>query len=170
MKLELLISEEEIRKKVKELAEQINRDYKDKKPILIGVLKGAFIFMADLIRELKIPVKVEFVRLKSYAGTETTGKVEVKLDIEENVKGKDVIVVEDIIDSGITIDFLTKKLIEKGVKSVAICALLDKPERRVVNVRVDYVGFKIPNKFVVGYGLDFNEKYRELPAIYVVQT
>jgi len=166
MELELLISREEIANKVRELAEKINKDYEGKTPLLVGILNGAFVFLADLVRELRIPVEVDFVKLKSYAGTDTTGAVEVKLDLERDVEGRDIIIVEDIIDTGLTMDFLLKRLKARKPKSLAVCALLDKPSRRMVNVKVDYVGFEIPDYFVVGYGLDFNGRYRELPAVY----
>ncbi|AEA47107.1 hypoxanthine phosphoribosyltransferase [Archaeoglobus veneficus SNP6] len=173
MELELLIGGEEIRGRVKELAEQISKDYRDRigdeTPLLIGILNGAFIFLADLIRELSIPVEVDFVKLKSYVGTNSTGTVEVKLDVEREIEGRDVIVVEDIIDTGITMEFFLNRLKKKKPKSIAVCTLLDKPERRIVDVKPDYVGFTIPDYFVVGYGLDFNGRYRELPAIYRVK-
>jgi len=166
MELELLISKEEIENKVKELAKQISEDYQGKKPLLVGILNGAIIFLADLIRELKIPVEIDFIKVRSYAGTNSTGTVEVKLDVEGDIRDKDVIIVEDIIDTGVTMDFLLKMLKARKPRSLVVCALLDKPERRVVDIRADYVGFTIPDYFVVGYGLDFNGQYRELPAVY----
>ncbi len=166
MKLEPIISKEEIESKVREIAERISEDYRGKNPILVGVLNGALIFLADLVRELKIPVEIDFMKVKSYAGTNSTGNIEVKLDMERDIRGRDVIIVEDIIDTGITINFLMKKLKARKPESLAVCVLLDKPERRVADVKADYVGFTIPDYFVVGYGLDFNGQYRELPAIY----
>jgi len=169
MKLKLLINKEEIKNKVKELAEKINKDYKEKEPILIGILNGCFVFMADLVRELKIPVEIDFVKIRSYAGTETTGKIEMKLDIERDIRNKDVIIIEDIVDTGLTLNYLVKYLKRKGAKSIKICALLDKPKRRRVDIKIDYLGFKIPNLFVVGYGLDVDERFRELPEIYYIE-
>ncbi len=168
LKLEVLISREEIEKRVRELAEEISRDFEGEDPLMLGILNGAFIFMADLIREMKVPVEVEFIRVKSYSGTDSTGRIDVIMDVSENVSGKNVVIVEDIVDTGLTMDFLVKRVSERGAKSVRICALLDKPSRRVVNVKPDYVGFTIPDYFVVGYGLDYNGKYRELPEIYRV--
>ncbi len=168
MRLEILISREEIEKRVKELAEEISRDFAGEDPLMLGILNGAFVFMADLIREMSVPVEVEFIRVKSYSGTDSTGRIDVIMDVSENVSGKNVVIVEDIVDTGLTMDFLVRRVVEKGAKSVKICALLDKPSRRVVDVKPDYVGFTIPDYFVVGYGLDYNGRYRELPAIYRV--
>ena len=166
VKLEILICKEEIRKRVRELAEEISRDYKGcERPLMVGILNGAFIFMADLVREMKIPVEIEFMRVKSYSGSNTTGKVEVLMDVN-NVRGRKVVVVEDIVDTGITLSSIVRRIREKGAESVKMCALLDKPSRRVVDVKPDYVGFTIPDYFVVGYGLDYNGRYRELPEIY----
>ncbi|RUM35057.1 MAG: hypoxanthine phosphoribosyltransferase [Archaeoglobus sp.] len=163
MKLELLIGRDEIGRRVKELAEEISRDYES--PLMLGILNGAFIFMADLVREMKIPVEIEFVRVKSYRGVNTTGKVEILMDVSD-VKDKDVLIVEDIVDTGITMNFLVKRVMKRGASSVKVCTLLDKPSRRIVDVIPDYVGFTIPDYFVVGYGLDYNGMYRELPEIY----
>ncbi len=169
MKLKLLIGKDEISKKVKELADKINNDYKDKNPILVGVLNGSFVFLADLVRELKIPVEIDFVKVRSYVGTESSGEIKMLLDLERDVKNRDVLIVEDIVDTGLTLNYLVKHLKNKGARSVRICALLDKPERRRVDVKIDYLGFKIPNVFVVGYGLDMDEKFRELPEIYCIE-
>lgn len=163
LKLELLIGRDEIGRRVKELAEEISRDYES--PLMLGILNGAFIFMADLVREMKIPVEIEFVRVKSYRGVNTTGKVEILMDVSD-VKDKDVLIVEDIVDTGITMNFLVKRVMKRGASSVKVCTLLDKPSRRIVDVIPDYVGFTIPDYFVVGYGLDYNGMYRELPEIY----
>jgi hypoxanthine phosphoribosyltransferase len=132
---------------------------------MVGVLKGAFVFLSDLMRAVKFPVKVDFMAVKSYKGTETTGEVNILLDLREDIKGKNVLIVEDIVDTGITLNAVKRILEKRKPKSLRICALLDKKERRVVDVRVDYIGFAIPNKFVVGYGLDFEEKYRNLPYV-----
>ena len=170
VELEVLIGREEIRKRVKELAEEISKDYEGcERPLMVGILNGAFIFMADLVREMKIPVEIEFMRVKSYSGSDTTGKVEVLMDVN-NVEGRKVVVVEDIVDTGITLSSIVRRIREKGAESVRVCALLDKPSRRVVDVKADYVGFTIPDYFVVGYGLDYNGRYRELPEIYRIRS
>lgn len=161
----VLISEKEIKKKVRELAKKVSLYYKGEDVIMIGVLKGAFVFLSDLMRAVKFPVKVDFMAVKSYKGTETTGEVNILLDLREDIEGKDVLIVEDIVDTGITLNAVKRILEKRKPKSLRICALLDKKERRVVDVKVDYIGFAIPNKFVVGYGLDFEEKYRNLPYV-----
>jgi len=168
MNLEPLIHRDGIRKRVKEIAEEISRDYEGRTPLLIGVLNGSFIFLADLIRELSIPVVVDFVKVRSYVGTESS-TLELKLDLERDIEGLDVILVEDIVDTGKTVDFLIRRMSSKNPNSIKVCALLDKPERRKVDVKVDYVGFTIPDVFVVGYGLDVDGRYRELPDIYYVK-
>lgn len=168
MNLEPLIHRDEIRKRVKEIAEEISRDYEGRTPLLIGVLNGSFIFLADLVRELSIPVVVDFVKVRSYVGTESS-TLELKLDLERDIEGMDVILVEDIVDTGKTVDFLIRRMSSKNPNSIKVCALLDKPERRKVDVKVDYVGFTIPDVFVVGYGLDVDGRYRELPDIYYVK-
>ncbi|HID42671.1 MAG TPA: hypoxanthine phosphoribosyltransferase [Archaeoglobaceae archaeon] len=169
MKLKVLINRDEIKKKVKEIAEGINRDYKNKNPILIGILDGSIVFLSDLIRELEISIEIDFVKIKSYAGMESR-EPEIKLDIERNIEGRDVIIVEDIIDTGVTLNFLKNILLPRKPASLKICALLDKPERRKVDISADYVGFTIPDVFVVGYGLDVDGKYRELPDIHYVEV
>lgn len=169
MNLKVLIGREEIRKRVKELAEEISRDYEGKEPILVGILNGAIIFLSDLIRELKVPIEIDFVKIKSYVGMEGQ-EPEVKLDVERDIEGKHLLIVEDIIDTGVTIYYLKQMLMPRKPASLKICALLDKPERRKVDIKADYVGFSIPDKFVVGYGLDINERFRELPDIYYVEA
>jgi len=165
---ELVLSKSQIEQKVKEIAAQITRDYAGKTPILIGVLKGAFIFLADLSRSIDLPVKVDFVRLASYGEKDySTGQIRLIKDIEFSIKGQDIIVVEDIVDTGYTIAFLLKHLASKGPASLKVCALIDKPERREVEVKPDYVGFQVSG-FLVGYGLDYSEQYRCLPHIYRV--
>jgi hypoxanthine phosphoribosyltransferase len=167
--MKLLISEEEVQKRVGSLARRISRDFAGRELVLVGVLKGAFVFMADLARKVKIPVKVDFVRLASYgAGTRTSGKVRITKDPEISLRGKDVLIVEDIIDSGITLKYLFRRLRSRRPRSLKTVTLLDKPGRRKVNFHADYVGFTIEDHFVVGYGLDCNEEYRNLPGIYVV--
>ncbi len=167
--LNILIGSEEILSIVKKLAEQISRDYEGKELILVCILKGAFMFLSDLIRHLRIPVKVDFVRLASYgAGTKTSGLVEITKDIETSIEGKDVLIIEDIVDSGHTLRFLKERLELFRPRTVNICTLLDKKARREVKIDVDYVGKEIENVFVVGYGIDFNESYRNLSEIYYV--
>lgn len=169
-KLRLLLGREEIAGKVAELAAQIEEDYRDSNPLLLGVLKGSFIFLADLARALTIPVEIDFVRLASYgAGTETSGKVRVVHGLRRSIRGRHVIVVEDITDTGLTIQHLTGYLKRRHPASVKLCALFDKPSRRRVPITIDYLGFAIPNAFVVGYGLDFNERFRYLPELYVLE-
>ncbi len=161
-----LISEDEIKERVKSLAEQISRDYQGKRPLMVGILKGAFIFLADLIRELSIDVEVDFLAVSSYGkATETSGEVKILKDLSESIEGKDVIIVEDIVDTGLTLKYLYDLLKTRNPKSLRICVFLDKKERRVVKVPVHYVGFEVPDLFLVGYGLDFAEKYRQLKYI-----
>lgn len=165
----VLISREQIKTTVADLAKKIRKDYKDKEPLLIGVLKGSSIFFADLIREIDMPLQIEFVRLASYgAGKESAGKVRILHGLRTPIKGKDVLIVEDIVDTGLTITALEKYLRKKNPASIKVCSLLDKPSRRKVDVKIDYLGFTIPDKFVVGYGIDWNEQFRYLPDIAVI--
>ena len=165
-----LLGDKEIRKKVGLLAGQISRDFAGREVLLVGILKGAFIFMADLARKMTTPVKMDFVRLASYGqGTISSGKVRITKDLETSVKGKDVLIVEDIIDTGVTLKYLFRRLKARRPRSLKTVALLDKPSRRRVRFQADYVGFAIEDHFVVGYGLDWNEKFRNLPGIYVVK-
>lgn len=165
----VLITEEEIKKKVKELANRISLDYKGEEVLMVGLLKGSFIFLSDLIRLVGLPAKVDFIAVKSYAGTETTGEVKVFLDLREDVKDKHVLIVEDIVDTGLTLSAVKEIVEKKNPKSLKICALLDKRERRIKEVKLDYIGFTVPNKFLVGYGLDFDDKYRGLPYIALLE-
>ncbi|MCX7816891.1 MAG: hypoxanthine phosphoribosyltransferase [Syntrophales bacterium] len=168
---EILYSREDIKKRVEELARQINADYKGKDPVIIGILKGAFVFMADLIRHLEIPCTVDFIRLASYgSGSISSGEIKVTKDIETDIKGKDVLVVEDIIDTGLTLRYLVDLLRERGPSSLKVCALIDKRLRRRVEFEADYVGFTMDDGFVVGYGLDYNEQDRSLPDVYIVKN
>ncbi len=170
MKKEVLFAKEAIDRRVRELAEKISRDYEGRELIMIGVLKGAFIFMSDLIRNISIPCTVDFARLASYgAGTASSGKVIVAKDIETSIRGKDILIVEDIVDTGLTLKFFVDWLMERNPRSLKVCAFLDKRLKRKVTFEADYVGFTIDDGFVVGYGLDFNEQYRFLPDVYVVQ-
>ena len=163
----VLLTREEIAAKVQELGKQITGDYAGKKPVLVCILKGAAVFFADLIREISLPLTLDFMAISSYgSATKTSGVVRILKDLDNDILGKDVIVVEDIVDSGITLSYLTKILMQRGAKSLRIAALLDKPARRKVqDLTVDYSCFNIPDAFVVGYGLDFNQTYRNLPDI-----
>jgi len=166
----ILFSREEIDTAVRRLAAEIKKDYLGKHPILIGILKGSFMFMADLIRLLDLPLEVEFIGLSSYrGGTESSGKVKVVQGLRSPVKGRHVLVIEDIVDTGLTTGFLLAYLWKKKPASLKLCALTDKPSRRQTPVTIDYLGFTVPNKFLVGYGLDFDEKFRNLPDICVLE-
>jgi hypoxanthine phosphoribosyltransferase len=163
----LLFSSEEIARQVERLAREISRDYQSGDVVLVGILKGVFIFLADLVRHLTIPAEIDFVRLASYgSGTTSSGTVRLAHDVESNIAGRDVLIVEDIVDSGLTLAFLKEHLLTRGPRSLRICALVDKGERRSVQVELDYVGLHLDKGFVVGYGLDCKECYRHLPAIY----
>ena len=165
-KPKLLITKDEIRQAVAKLAADIRRDYQGKELLLIGILKGSFVFMADLARELGLPVEVDFVKLSSYGtGTETSGKVKMVQGLKTPIKSRDVIVVEDIVDTGLTVSFLMDYLRKKKPASLKLCALADKPSRHKVPVTINYLGFTVPNKFIVGYGIDWNEKFRYLRDI-----
>jgi hypoxanthine phosphoribosyltransferase len=167
---EILFSRDEIQKRVKEIASQISKDYAGRELIMIGVLRGAFIFMADLIREISIPCRVDFARLASYgAGSESSGKVVMTKDIETSIKDRDILIVEDIVDTGLTLQYLVGWLRERNPRSLKTCVFLDKRKRRKISFEAEYVGFAIDDGFVVGYGLDFNEKYRFSPDIYIIK-
>ena len=167
----ILFRREEIEVTVKRLAAEIEKDYQGKHPLLIGILKGSFIFMADLIRLLNIPLEIEFVRLSSYGrGRSTPGGIKVVQGLRFPIKGRDVLVVEDIVDTGLTISFLLDYLWKRKPASLKLCALTDKPSRRQVPVTIDYPGLTVPNKFIVGYGLDWDEKFRNLPDICVLEV
>jgi hypoxanthine phosphoribosyltransferase len=161
-----IIASDEITNAIARLAGEIRRDYKGKQPLLIGILKGSFVFMADLIRQLDLPVEVDFVTLSSYgAAREASGKVRVVQGLRTPIKGRDVLVIEDIVDTGTTISFLLDYVRKRKPASLRLCSLTDKPSRRRVPVSIDYLGFTLPDKFIVGYGLDWNEKFRYLPNI-----
>jgi hypoxanthine phosphoribosyltransferase len=165
-KVRILLTKNEIATKVKTLAVEIQRDYQDRHPLLIGVLKGSFIFMADLIRLFNFPLEVEFIRLSSYGGDrESSGKVRIVQGLRSPIKGRDVLVIEDIVDTGLTTGFLLDYLRKKGPASLKLCALTDKPSRHQTMVTIDYLGFTVPNKFLVGYGLDWDEEFRNLADI-----
>jgi len=166
----ILIRQDAIYDAIDRMAEEIRRDYRGKNPLLIGILKGSFIFMADLVRCIDINLEVDFVRLSSYGkGTQSSGKIKVLTRLAEPVKGRHIIVVEDIIDTGLTTAFLIDFLKHKGAASVRLCALTEKSSRRKVNVPIDYLGFSVPDKFIVGYGIDWAEKYRCLPDIRYIE-
>jgi hypoxanthine phosphoribosyltransferase len=169
-KLSLLFTKDEIQATVKKLAAEIRRDYLGKQPILIGVLKGSFMFLADLIRFLDFPLEVEFIRLSSYGGRESSGKIKLVHGLQSKVKGRHVLVIEDIVDTGLTTSFVLDYLHRKKPASLKVCALTDKPSRRQTPVNIDYRGLTVPNKFIVGYGLDWDERFRNLPDIYVVEN
>jgi hypoxanthine phosphoribosyltransferase len=164
--LKVIIKEDQLKKRIKKLASEISNDYKDKNPVLVGILKGSFIFMADLTRELQIPHQVDFISVASYgSGKCATGVVRWLKDLSINIEDKHVIIVEDIIDSGLTLDYIRNNLLTRKPKSLKIVTLLNKRKRRKMKIPLRYVGFSIPDEFVVGYGLDYNEKYRNLPYI-----
>jgi hypoxanthine phosphoribosyltransferase len=166
MKLQVLLPEKQIHKRVIELANEIRLDYEGKKPLLLCILKGSFVFMSDLIRHLEMSIEIDFIKLSSYSSeTESSGIIQLIQDTGTLLKDKDILIIEDIVDTGLTLSYLIKKLQKKKPLSLRICALLDKPSRRKVSVHIDYVGFTVPDKFIVGYGLDFNEEYRHLPDI-----
>lgn len=170
MEKKLLLSRETIQERVKELAGQISSDYKGREPVLIGILNGAVFFLTDLARELSIPVKIDFIRAASYgSGTSSSGSVRLTKDVEIPVKGSPVILVEDIVDTGLTLAHIIKEMEAKSPESIKVCALIDKHERRDVFVSVDYCGFQLKEGFIVGYGLDHNEKYRQLPDVFVLE-
>jgi len=162
----VLITQEEIYSRVRELADQISADYADRNPILISLLKGGFIFLADLVRHITIPHEVDFITVHSYRdGLKRSERIEILNDLKRSVRDRDVIIIDDIVDTGHTLSFLEQMLDERRVRSLRVCALLDKPSCREIAVPVDYVGFKVPDVFVVGYGLDFMERYRNLSYI-----
>ncbi len=163
----VLISEEELKEIVKRLGAEITRDYKNKNLVIVSVLKGSVVFMADLMREIKVPCSIDFMSVSSYgSGTKTSGVVRIIKDLDTDVvAGADLLIVEDILDSGVTLEYLIKVISARNPKSVKICTLLDKPERRKANVKADYAGAQVPDAFVVGYGLDYDEKYRNLPFV-----
>lgn len=169
--MEILLSREKIGQRVRELGREISRDYRGRNPHLVGILKGAWVFMADLIRELDIDVTVDFLGIASYgAGTRSSGEVKITKDLDVSIAGREVLVVEDILDTGRTFEFLEDELSAHEPRSLRLVALLDKPSRRVASVRADYVGFRIPDVFVVGYGLDFNQQFRQLPDVCVLRS
>lgn len=169
-KVRVLLTEAEVDKKIQEIGEQISKDYAGKQVHLVCVLKGGSFFMCELAKRITVPVSLDFMSVSSYGGdTKSSGVVKIVKDLDEPLEGKDVIVIEDIVDSGRTLSYLLDMLQDRGPKSMRLCTLLDKPERRVVDVEVDYTGFQIPDEFVVGYGLDYDQRYRNLPFIGIVE-
>lgn len=168
---EILLTEEQIQAKVKELAAQLSKEYADKDPVFIGVLKGVVIFFADMVRNIDIPCQIDFMSISSYSGTTSTGRTEVRKDVSVDIEGRHVVILEDIFDTGTSLTFTVNHLLNKKPASLKVCTFLDKPERRKPGVTLtpEYVGYTIPNEFVVGYGLDYNEHYRNLPYIGILK-
>lgn len=171
MQPKVLISTEEIASRVQELGAKISRDYAEKDLVVVGILKGAVVFMSDLIRAIQVPLEIDFMATSSYgAATETSGVVQLLKDLDTAIEGRDILIVEDIIDSGLTLYYLSKLLQSRQPASIKTAVLLDKPDRRQIDFIPDYIGFSIPDEFVVGYGLDHNHRYRELPYVGVVSS
>jgi hypoxanthine phosphoribosyltransferase len=167
---EVLLDEPAIQRRVRELAIELTADYADRDPVLVSVLKGSLVFLADLMRGMEMPVSIDLMEVSSYgSGTETSGQVRIIKDLSKPIEGRHVIVVEDIIDTGLTLNYLLRYLADKGPASVRVVCLLDKPARRMAEIQIDYRGFSIPDRFVIGYGLDYNERYRNLPYIGVLK-
>ena len=166
----VLLSEEQIQQKVAQLAQQISQEYADKNPIFVGVLKGVVLFFSDMVKRITVPCQIDFMCIQSYKGTESSG-IEVLKDVSEDIKDRHVVILEDIFDTGNSLEFVYNYLLEKKPDSLKVCTLMDKPERRRpgVTIKPEYVGFTVPNEFVVGYGLDFNEQYRNLPFVGVLK-
>ena len=169
-KLNTLISSEQIEGKIEELAAMIREDYLNRNPVFVGILKGSFIFLADIVRASNIPLRVDFIGVSSYRGQrESSGEIELIQDLKTPIEGRDVLVIEDIVDTGLSLNYVLKALRQKNPASLKVCALLDKPSKRKITVPIDYSGFTVPDKFVVGYGLDFDEQYRYLSDICYLQ-
>ncbi|MEN6389900.1 MAG: hypoxanthine phosphoribosyltransferase [Syntrophomonas sp.] len=168
--MEVLFDREELKNKVAELGSKITEEYRGREVLVVGILKGAFIFMADLIREIQIPLEIDFMDVSSYGiSTSSSGEVRIIKDLENSIQDKDVLIVEDIIDTGLTLKYITEILKTRNPRSVKVCCMLDKPSRRKTDIQADYVGFTIPDRFVVGYGLDYAEQYRNYPAVCVLK-
>jgi len=169
--LKVLLTQEQIQDRIAQLGEILTEEYADKNPVIVGVLKGVVVFYADMVRHIKVPCQFDFMWISSYKGSESTGKMDVKRGLSADIKGRHVLILEDIFDTGNSLDFTYRYLMEQEPASVKICTLLDKPERRnpKVTLQADYVGFTIPNEFVVGYGLDYNEHYRNLPYVGILK-
>jgi len=168
---QILVQPDDLWHRVRELAEQISRDYEGRELLLVGVLKGAVFFLSDLMRQLEVPCEVDFMAVSSYgSSTESSGVVRILKDLDTPIDGRDVLVVEDIVDSGLTLEYLMRNLTNRGPASLEVCALLTKPARRKTDVRAKYIGFEIPDRFVIGYGLDYAERYRNLPYVAALNT
>ena len=165
----IMYSKEQLAERIAELGREISADYKGKQPLFVGILRGCIMFYADLLREVSVDCTMDFMCLSSYSGTSSTGEVRTMLDLRESIKGRHVVIVEDIVDTGLTLDYLMQNLKSRGAASIEICCLLDKPANRKVEVHPKYVGFEIENEFVIGYGLDYDEKYRALPYVGVLK-
>ena len=166
----ILLTQEELHNRIAQMGAEISRDYAGREPVIVGVLKGCFVFMADLMRCVTVPCSIDFMAVSSYGNsTSTSGAVEINKDLSQDIQGKDVLIVEDILDSGVTLNYLTGYLLNRKPASIAIATLLDKPSRRKADVQARYVGFVVPDAFVVGYGLDYAEKYRNLPYIGILK-
>ncbi len=167
---EILVSPEQLQQRIAELGEEVSRDYADRDLFMVGVLKGAVVFIADLMRELTVPCEVDFMAVSSYGShTDSSGVVRILKDLDASIEGRDVLIVEDIIDSGLTLHYLMRNLRARNPRSLEVCALLTKPERRRVDLPIRYVGFEIPNRFVIGYGLDYAQRYRNLGFVAALQ-
>ncbi len=168
--LKIMISEEEIQKKVKEIGQRITEDYKGRDLLVVGILKGCMLFLSDLVKEIKLPLTMDFMVVSSYgSATKSSGVVRIIKDLEREIQDKDVLIIEDIVDTGLTLSYLMENLKTRNPRSVKVCSLLDKPDRRKAAVDIEYVGFTIPDEFVVGYGLDYSEVYRNLPFVCVLK-
>lgn len=169
---QILITEEQIKNRIAELGEILTAEYAGKNPLIVGVLKGVVVFYADMVRQIKVPCQMDFMWISSYQGTDSTGDMVVKRDVTADIRGRHVLILEDIFDTGNSLDFTYRHLMSKNPASLKICTLLDKPERRRpgITLKADYVGFTVPNAFVVGYGLDYNERYRNLPYVGILKS
>ncbi len=167
----ILLTEEQIKNRIKELGEILTAEYADKNPVIIGVLKGVVVFYADMIREIKVPCEMDFMWISSYSGTKSSGNMQIRRDVTVDIKDRHVLILEDIFDTGTSLDYTYRHLMFKQPASLKICTLLDKPERRRegITLKADYTGFTVPNEFVVGYGLDYNEHYRNLPYVGILK-
>jgi hypoxanthine phosphoribosyltransferase len=167
----VLITQEQLQQRIAQLGEELTRDYEGKNPVIVGVLKGVVVFYADMVRQIKTKCEMDFMCISSYSGTDSTGKMTVNMDLRSDIKDRHVLILEDIFDTGSSLDYTVKQLLARQPASLKVCTLLDKPERRRpdVTLKADYVGFTIPNAFVVGYGLDYNEHYRNLPYVGILK-
>lgn len=167
--LKVLLSEQELRERIAQMGETLSKEYAGKNPLFVGILKGVVVFFADMIRAVAIPCEIDFMAVSSYSGTESTGSLKIKKDLGVDIRGRHVVILEDILDTGLTLSRTVELLKEREPASLKICTLLDKPDRRTAPIQADYVGFTIPNEFVVGFGLDYNERYRNLPYVGILK-